>query len=155
MWFALIVTAVFASAVAFCVQTFAQRHASSTRTAVIMAMEPVFAGVFGYFLAGDRWSVVGWFGAGLILAGILASELLPEDLRRRRAAPAAAAHAHLGDAQPLGESPGQTGAGVWALAQEGAVWLPQSRRPFDDDAPAVEPHVDPVAADDDGGPSAR
>ena len=149
VWFALVVTAVFASAFAFYVQTFAQRHASSTHTAVIMAMEPVFAGVFGYFLAGDRWSAVGWLGAGLILAGMLTSELLPERRGRRRALPAAAPPTGLEGAPPPGES--SLEAGVWALAQEGAVWLPHERRPIDHDASAAEPRAEPGEAGDDRG----
>jgi len=73
--FALVVTGVFASAVAFSVQTFAQKHAPPTRTALILTMEPVFAGVFGYLLADERLGATGWVGAGLIFAGMLASEL--------------------------------------------------------------------------------
>lgn len=75
VWFALAVTGVFASAMAFYVQTYAQRHSSPTRTAVILTMEPVFAGVFGYLLAGEHLRAMGWVGAGLILAGMVASEL--------------------------------------------------------------------------------
>ncbi len=75
---ALAVTAVFATAVAFFVQTFAQRHAPPARAAVIMTMEPVFAGAFGYVVAGDRLGAMGWVGAGLILAGMLAAELWPQ-----------------------------------------------------------------------------
>ena len=38
-------------------------------------MEPVFAGLFGFLLAGERLSVGGWLGAALILAGMLVTEL--------------------------------------------------------------------------------
>src|SRR6266540_4231832 len=41
-------------AVAFLVQTRAQREVSPTKTAVILTMEPVFAGLFGFLLAGER-----------------------------------------------------------------------------------------------------
>ena len=133
VWFALLVTAVFASAVAFYVQTFAQRHASSTRTAVIMTMEPVFAGIFGYFFAGDRWSLVGWAGAGLILCGILTSELLPDGLKRGRAEPRPTAVGVPERRPPSGEPAVQPG--VWALAQDGAVWLPHDRHALDEPAP--------------------
>ncbi len=74
--FALVVTGVFASAVAFYVQTFAQKHAPPTRTAIILTMEPVFAGVFGYLLADERLGVTGWIGAGLIVTGMLVSEFV-------------------------------------------------------------------------------
>lgn len=75
VWVALAITAVAASAAAFLIQTRAQREVSPTRTAVIFTMEPVFAGLFGFLLAGERLSARGWLGAGLILAGMLVAEL--------------------------------------------------------------------------------
>jgi drug/metabolite transporter (DMT)-like permease len=77
VWSALVVTAAFASALGFFVQTYAQQHAPPARTALILASEPAFAGLFGYLLAGDRLSAVAWLGAGLIMASIVAVELLP------------------------------------------------------------------------------
>jgi drug/metabolite transporter (DMT)-like permease len=81
VWLALVVTAVFASALGFFVQTYAQRHAPPARTALILAAEPAFSGLFGYLLAGDRLSALSWAGAALIMAAILTVELLPR-LRR-------------------------------------------------------------------------
>jgi drug/metabolite transporter (DMT)-like permease len=81
VWLALVVTAVFASALGFFVQTYAQQHAPPTRTALILASEPAFGGLFGYLLAGDRLGATAWLGAGLIMAAIVAVELLPR-LRR-------------------------------------------------------------------------
>ena len=75
VWVALAITSVAASAGAFLIQTRAQREVSPTRTAVILTMEPVFAGLFGFLLAGERLSGRGWLGAGLILAGMLTAEL--------------------------------------------------------------------------------
>ncbi len=73
----IIVTAVFATALAFALQTWGQKYTTATRTAVIFALEPVFAlavaVVFGEPL---RLFEVG--GGALILAGILAVELKPE-----------------------------------------------------------------------------
>jgi drug/metabolite transporter (DMT)-like permease len=75
VWVALAITSVVASAGAFLIQTRAQRELSPTRTAVIITMEPVFAGLFGFLVAGERLSGRGWLGAGLILAGMLIAEL--------------------------------------------------------------------------------
>ena len=91
VWFALLVTGVFASALAYFVQTWAQRRTSATRTALAFTMEPVFAAVFGYTLADDRLGATGWLGGALILLGILAAEpaaaeLLVRLVRRPRAA---------------------------------------------------------------------
>jgi drug/metabolite transporter (DMT)-like permease len=74
VWGALIVTGVFASAFAFLVQTWAQRELSATRTALVFALEPVFAGVAGYMLAGDRLGSLGWAGCAAIFAGIVITE---------------------------------------------------------------------------------
>ena len=74
VWGALVVTGVFASALAFLIQTWAQRRTSATRTALIYAMEPVFAGLAGYALAGDRLGWLGWSGCAVILLGIVVAE---------------------------------------------------------------------------------
>lgn len=74
VWGALLVTGIFASALAFLVQTWAQRRTSATRTALAFAMEPVFAALFGYTLAGDRLGALGWGGCAAIMAGILLAE---------------------------------------------------------------------------------
>ena len=54
MWSALIVTSLIASALGFFVQTFAQQHAPPARTALILAAEPAFAGLFGWLLNDER-----------------------------------------------------------------------------------------------------
>jgi drug/metabolite transporter (DMT)-like permease len=74
VWGALIVTGVFASALGFLVQTWAQRRTSATRTALVFTLEPVWAALFGYTLAGDRLGAAGWAGCALIMAGILLAE---------------------------------------------------------------------------------
>ena len=83
VWGALLVTGVFASALAYLVQTWAQRRASATQTELAFTMEPVWAGVFGFWLAGDRLGTWGWGGAALIMAGILAAETAAADALRR------------------------------------------------------------------------
>ena len=77
VWSALIVTALIASALGFFVQTFAQQHAPPARTALILASEPAFAGLFGWLLANERLGPVEWTGAALIMAAIVAVELYP------------------------------------------------------------------------------
>jgi drug/metabolite transporter (DMT)-like permease len=71
IWGAVAITAVLASALAFFVQTRAQRHLTPTRTALIITMEPVFAGVFGYLMLGERLTGRGYAGAALILVAIV------------------------------------------------------------------------------------
>lgn len=76
VWSALLVTALIASALGFFVQSFAQQHASPARTALILASEPAFAGLFGY-IHGDRLTALNWFGAVLIMVAIVGVEVLP------------------------------------------------------------------------------
>lgn len=73
--FAIAVTAIGATAVAFSVQVWAQRHTTPTHTALILSLEPVFAALTSYVVIGERLGVRGIVGAGLILAGILLAEL--------------------------------------------------------------------------------
>lgn len=77
VWSALAVTALVASALGFLAQTYAQSHASPARTALILASEPAFAGLFGYLLAGDRLGAVEWAGAAIIVAAIVAVDAVP------------------------------------------------------------------------------
>jgi drug/metabolite transporter (DMT)-like permease len=83
VWGALIVTGVFASALAYLFQSWAQRRLDATRTALLFSLEPVFAGVFGFALAGDRLGLAGWSGCVVILAGILVAEPAAADVLRR------------------------------------------------------------------------
>jgi drug/metabolite transporter (DMT)-like permease len=77
VWVALAVTSLLATALAFSVQTWAQRWSSPTRTVLIFALEPVFAWVTSYVVAGEVLSHRAMAGAALILAGILVVELKP------------------------------------------------------------------------------
>ena len=74
VWGALLVTGVFASALGYLVQTWAQRRTSATRTALAFTMEPVWTAFFGYTLAGDRLGALGWGGCVAIMAGIVLAE---------------------------------------------------------------------------------
>ena len=77
VWSALIVTSLVASALGFFVQSFAQKHAPPARTALILASEPAFAGLFGWLLNDERLTATGWLGAALIMAAIVAVEIVP------------------------------------------------------------------------------
>ena len=74
VWAALLVTGLFAVAFAYLVQVWAQRRVSATRIAIIFSLETVFAGLFGYLLAGDRIGAIGLAGCAFIFTGILIAE---------------------------------------------------------------------------------
>lgn len=77
LWVALVVTSLFATALGFYIQTYAQRHASEARTALILASEPAFAGLFAYILLEEKLTALGWLGAALILSSIVMVEVIP------------------------------------------------------------------------------
>jgi len=82
VWFALIITGVFASAVAFLVQTYVQKRLPAARTAMILIMEPVFAAVFGHLLAktpDERLGAVEVVGAVIMVAAMVLAELSSSD----------------------------------------------------------------------------
>jgi drug/metabolite transporter (DMT)-like permease len=72
---ALAITAFFATTGTTWLQLRCQPKVGPTRTALIFASEPVFAAAFSYLWFGERLGIPGWAGAGLILAGMLVSEL--------------------------------------------------------------------------------
>lgn len=74
VWGALLVTGVFASALGFLVQTWVQKSSSATRTALVFTLEPVWAAVFGFALAGDRLGALGFGGCVVIMTGIVLAE---------------------------------------------------------------------------------
>ena len=68
VWISLLLTGTVASALAFYVQTLVQQRLTAARAAIILTMEPVFAAIFGYWLAGDRLTSLQLLGAACILA---------------------------------------------------------------------------------------
>lgn len=80
VWGALVVTGVFASALAFLAQTWAQSRTTATQTALAFSLEPVWTAFFGFTLAGDRLGALGWAGCAVIMAGIVAAEPAAADV---------------------------------------------------------------------------
>lgn len=77
LWFGLLSTAVFATALSFLLYTWAQKHTTAARSALIFALEPVFAGLTAWAVAGEAWTGRSLSGAALILAGIVLVEVKP------------------------------------------------------------------------------
>jgi len=75
VWGTVGVTAVLATALAFLVQTWAQSLISPTLTAVVLTMEPVFAGVFSVVVGGDHLTVRTIAGAVCVLAAMLIAQI--------------------------------------------------------------------------------
>ncbi len=75
--FAVFISAVFATAVAFGLQSWAQQYTTPTRTALIFALEPLFAWVTAWLAEGEKLTTKASLGGLAILAGILLVELKP------------------------------------------------------------------------------
>jgi drug/metabolite transporter (DMT)-like permease len=75
VWFAIVITGVFASAFGFYIQTWSQGFISPNRTALILATEPAWALAAAVVLAGQRLGILQAIGAALVLAAIVGHEV--------------------------------------------------------------------------------
>ncbi len=71
-WPVVFFTAIFATAIAFMVQTWSQAHISSTKVAVILTMEVVFAALFAVIFGGETIRLQALFGGLLVLVAMFA-----------------------------------------------------------------------------------
>ncbi|HOG53246.1 MAG TPA: DMT family transporter [Bacillota bacterium] len=69
-WLTIIYLGVMATAVAFMVQTIAQRYVPAIRASIIMQTEPVAGVLFAWLLLGEALTARQWFGALLILVAV-------------------------------------------------------------------------------------
>jgi len=91
VWVALGVTAVLATAAAFTIQSWAQQHLPASHTALIFTLEPVFAWLTSLLFFGEELGRRAMLGAGLILAGIVLSEVRPTSRGKSQLLPLAGA----------------------------------------------------------------
>ena len=77
VWGAVIYAAVVCTAGAFAVQNTAQKYTTSTRAAVILCLESVFAGIFSILLWGEKLRPKTLLGFLLIFLGVLITEIFP------------------------------------------------------------------------------
>ncbi|HWQ79029.1 MAG TPA: DMT family transporter [Anaerovoracaceae bacterium] len=74
-WASVLFLAVFCTGIAFIVQALAQQYTSASHVGVIFTLEPVFAGVVAYFLAGEVLAPRAYVGAALLITGLFVMEL--------------------------------------------------------------------------------
>jgi drug/metabolite transporter (DMT)-like permease len=79
---AILITGLLATALAFTIQAWAQQYTSSTRTALIYMLEPVVVWITSYCIAGEGLSGRAAAGAALILGGVVLVEVKPLNPRR-------------------------------------------------------------------------
>jgi drug/metabolite transporter (DMT)-like permease len=74
-WSAVLITGVGGSAVALLLQAWAQARTTAVRAALVYALEPVFAAAYSVALGREQLGVRELGGGGLIILGVLVSEL--------------------------------------------------------------------------------
>ena len=72
---AIFYSGVFAIGLAFSLQVIAQRHAPPTHAAILMSLEAIFAAITGWLLLKEILTPKELTGCGLMLAGMIASQL--------------------------------------------------------------------------------
>ena len=78
---AILITGLLCTALAFTIQAWAQHYTTSTRTALIYALEPVVAWITSFCIAREGLSGQAAAGAALILSGVLLVEMKPFQAR--------------------------------------------------------------------------
>ncbi|OQM46110.1 EamA family transporter [Anoxybacillus sp. UARK-01] len=74
-WIAIFSLSIFCSAIGFVVQTVAQKYTTATYTGLIFSLEPVFAALFGYIFLEEVLPLKGYFGAALVLFGVIYAQV--------------------------------------------------------------------------------
>ncbi|MGB9793244.1 MAG: DMT family transporter [Thermacetogeniaceae bacterium] len=76
LW-ALLITAVPATSLAFLIQGWAQRFTTPAKVALVFSLEPVFAALYSYFFGGETFTPQKLLGSVLVFLGIVAGTILP------------------------------------------------------------------------------
>jgi drug/metabolite transporter (DMT)-like permease len=76
-WLTIFITGALATAVAFSIQTAAQRVLDPTRTGIVFAMEAVFGTLFAYLIGGEMLTYISFIGACLMVSGMVIAEIKP------------------------------------------------------------------------------
>jgi hypothetical protein len=67
VWATVVFTAVICTAMAFMIQTWSQAHLTTTKVAVILTMEVVFAAIFAIIFGGERLTLQAAIGGTLVV----------------------------------------------------------------------------------------
>lgn len=74
VWWSIVLTGVFATALAFYMQNRFQKYSTATKTAIIFSGEPIFSAMFAYLLLGEKAGLTAWIGGLLIILGMIVSQ---------------------------------------------------------------------------------
>ena len=83
VWYALVVTGIFAGALGYLVATWVQARTTAARAAIVFTLEAPFAALFGVVLLGETLGWIGWLGCAVMLTGIVLAEPAAASTLRR------------------------------------------------------------------------
>ena len=83
VWYAVLVTGIFAGAFGYLVATWVQARTTAARAALVFTLEAPFAALFGVVLLSERLGWIGWTGCAVILTGIVIAEPAAASTLRR------------------------------------------------------------------------
>lgn len=83
VWGSVLFLALCGTGVAFVVQSVAQQYTTATHVGLIFTLEPVFASIVAFFIAGERLLPRGYVGAALMLLSLLVMEMDWKKLKRK------------------------------------------------------------------------
>jgi drug/metabolite transporter (DMT)-like permease len=74
-WGAIVYLGIMATAMTTWTQAIAQRHVSATETAIVYALEPVFATIFSFWWLGESLGTRGLLGGAMVLVATVLSQI--------------------------------------------------------------------------------
>lgn len=104
-WLPMIYTGLLSTAFCLWIECVSLRDVSATEAAMVYTVEPLYGAAFAWWVLGERWGPLGWFGAALILGGSLTMQLFGKEE----------------EAAAVGDGSSSTNAAVAALAAAAAV----------------------------------
>lgn len=78
-WLIILYMGIGVTTLTFLFQNWSQQYVNSAKTAIIFALEPVFAALFGFLLGNETLSLLAWIGCGLIFVAILITVIKNKD----------------------------------------------------------------------------
>jgi len=83
-WGVLVELAVVSTYLAYRLYAAGLRRLEATRASLVATLEPVLASLLAFFWWGERFTLTGYLGAGLVVMAVALSALEPQLSRRRR-----------------------------------------------------------------------
>lgn len=70
-WISLLILSIFCTSLAYIIQNISQKKLSSTLIGLILSLEPIFSGIFGYFFLNEYLSLQQYIGAFFLFTSVI------------------------------------------------------------------------------------